>query len=87
MTRSELEHLIRAAGSIAECAEILVFGSQAVPGQFPDAPMALLSSMEADLVPLAFQERSVVIDGAIGEGSVFEKTFGYYAHGVGEDAA
>lgn len=87
MRRSELEHLIRAAGSIVGCEEVLVLGSQAVLGQFPDAPMSLLTSMEADVVPLGCPECSVVIDGAIGEGSIFQKTFGYYAHGVGEETA
>jgi hypothetical protein len=39
MTRSELEHLIRAAGAVADDPEIVVIGSQAVLGQFPDAPI------------------------------------------------
>ena len=38
MKRSELEHLIRAAGSIANDAEIVIIGSQSILGQFPDAP-------------------------------------------------
>ncbi|MGQ0752176.1 MAG: hypothetical protein ACT4PS_16750 [Betaproteobacteria bacterium] len=38
MKRSELEHLIRAAGRIAGDPEIVVIGSQAILGQFPDAP-------------------------------------------------
>lgn len=49
MTRSELEHLIRAAGSIADDSEIVVIGSQSVLGQFPDAPASLLASAEADV--------------------------------------
>ena len=51
MKRSELEHLIRAAGRIAGERDIVVIGSQSVLGQFPEAPMALLRSMEADLYP------------------------------------
>ena len=56
MKRSELEHLIRAAGSIANDSEIVVIGSQAILGQFPDAPSALLVSAEADLFPLHHPE-------------------------------
>lgn len=41
MKRSELEHLIRAAGSIADDAEIVVIGSQSILGQFPNAPSPL----------------------------------------------
>ena len=41
MTRSELEHLIRAAADIANDDDIVVIGSQAILGQFPDAPATL----------------------------------------------
>ncbi len=82
MKRSELEHLIRAAGAIADDREIVVIGSQAVLGQYPDAPAALLGSMEADVYPLNRPERADLIEGAIGEGSSFHEQFGYYAQGV-----
>ncbi|HYQ93835.1 MAG TPA: hypothetical protein VEP70_03255, partial [Burkholderiales bacterium] len=71
MKRSELEHLIRAAGRIAGGREIVVIGSQAVLGQFPDAPVALLASMEADLYPKNDPGLADKVDGAIGEGSRF----------------
>ena len=87
MKRSELEHLIRAAGSIADDREIVVIGSQAILGQFPDAPATLLVSAEADLFPLNRPERADLIDGSIGEGSQFHELFGYYAQGVGERTA
>jgi hypothetical protein len=87
MKRSELEHLIRAAGAIADDSEIVVIGSQAILGQFPDAPSALLVSAEADLFPLHHPELADLIDGSIGEGSQFHELFGYYAQGVGERTA
>lgn len=87
MTRSELEHVIRAAGRVARDREIVVIGSQAVLGQFPDAPEALLASMEADVYPKNHPERADRIDGAIGEGSAFHERYGYYAQGVGERTA
>lgn len=87
MTRSELEHLIRAAGRIAEDRQIVVLGSQAILGQFPEAPAALLFSMEADVYPRNRPERADLIDGAIGEGSSFHEEFGYYAQGVGARTA
>jgi hypothetical protein len=87
MTRSELEHLIRAAGAIAEDRQIIVLGSQAILGQFPEAPAALVASMEADVYPRNRPERADLIDGAIGEGSSFHAQFGYYAQGVGERTA
>jgi hypothetical protein len=87
MKRSELEHLIRAAGSIADDAEIVVIGSQAILGQFPNAPLSLLVSAEADLFPLHRPELADLIDGSIGEGSPFHELYGYYAQGVGERTA
>jgi hypothetical protein len=87
MRRSDLEHLIRAAGKIAGERELVIIGSQAVLGQFPEAPAALLRSMEADLYPLSRPELADKVDGAIGEGSKFHQTHGYYAQGVGPDTA
>ena len=87
MKRSDLEHLIRAAGRIAGVREIVVIGSQAILGQFPNAPPALLRSMEGDLYPASKPELADKVDGAIGEGSRFHEQYGYYAQGVGPDTA
>lgn len=87
MQRAQLEHLIRAAAVLADDSDIVVVGSQAILGSAPDAPAALLTSIEADVFPRAHPERADVIDGAIGEGSIFQDTFGYYAHGVGPETA
>lgn len=87
MKRSDLEHLIRAAGAIAQDDEIVIIGSQAILGQFPDAPGVLSVSAEADVFPMNQPERADLIDGAIGEGSHFHEEFGYYAKGVGERTA
>ena len=87
MTRSNLEHILRAAGTIADDTDIVVIGSQAVLGQFPNADPALLVSMEADVYPKNRPERSDLIDGSIGEGSPFQREFGYYAHGVDSTTA
>jgi len=87
MTRPQLEHIIRAAGAIADTQDVVVIGSQAVLGQFPDAPPELLISTEADVFPRNDPARSDLIDGSIGEGSPFDREFGYYAHGVDETTA
>jgi hypothetical protein len=87
MTRAQLEHIIRAAGTIADDADVVVIGSQAVLGQYPDAPEELLVSREADVFPRNHRDRSDLIDSTIGEGSPFQREFGYYAHGIGEETA
>ena len=65
MTRKQLEHVIRAAATIADDLEIVVIGSQAVLGQFPDAPADLRKSMEADVWPKNHPERWELVDGSI----------------------
>lgn len=87
MTRDQLEHLIRAAAVIADDDTIVVLGSQAILGQFPDAPPGMRASVEADVYPFHHPDRADLIDGSIGELSPFHETFGYYAQGVGEETA
>lgn len=82
MKRTELEHIIRAAAQISDDDEIIVVGSQAVLGQFPEAPAELLVSVEADVYPKNHPERWELVDGSIGELSPFHTTFGYYGQGV-----
>ncbi|HXN16386.1 MAG TPA: DUF6036 family nucleotidyltransferase [Usitatibacter sp.] len=87
MRRTDLEHIIRAAGDIANDNELIIIGSQAILAQYPDAPAELLRSMEADLWPKNHPEKADLVDGSIGEGSTFHETNGYYAQGVGPDTA
>lgn len=87
MNRSQLEHIIRAAGAITNDKEIIIIGSQSILGQVPDAKPDLLVSREADVFPKNKPELSDLIDGSIGEASFFDDTFGYYAHGVGKETA
>lgn len=87
MTREQLEHIIRAAAAISGDDEIVIIGSQAVLGQFPQAPAELLVSVEADVFPRNAPEQADLIDGSIGELSPFHSTFGYYAQGVAPETA
>ena len=87
MRRPQLEHIIRAATGITGATEFVIVGSQAVLGQFPEAPDDLLVSVEADVFSLRDPADSDLIDGSIGEGSPFHQTFGYYAHGVSVETA
>lgn len=87
MKRSELEHILRAASAITLHEEFVIIGSQALLGTDPNPPDEFLVSMEADIFPKDKPEDSILIDGAIGEGSAFHDTFGYYAHGVGPETA
>jgi hypothetical protein len=83
MKRAQLEHIIRAACTIADDDELVIIGSQSILAQFPDAPEELVVSLEADVYPRHHPERADLIEGSIGELSMFHETFGYYADGVG----
>jgi hypothetical protein len=85
--REHFEHVVAAAANVIDEDEFVVIGSQAILGSHPDAPPALLRSIEADLYPAGSPEKAAMIDGAIGDGSPFERTYGYYAHGVGPETA
>jgi hypothetical protein len=87
MTRAELEHAIRAACDVAEDTELIVFGSQAILGQYPEAPERLRGSVEVDVQPKNKPEAIDKVDGALGELSQFHATFGFYVHGVSIEAA
>jgi len=82
VTREQLEHAIRAACDVSRDSELWVFGSQAILGEFPEAPESLRASIEVDVQPKNRPETSDAIDGALGELSQFHKTHGFYVHGI-----
>ena len=87
MTSEQLRHILRASAGRTEETEFIVIGSQALLASHPDAPKVLVKSMEGDTYPKYAPEKSILIDGAIGEATQFHKEFGYYAHGVDPDTA
>jgi hypothetical protein len=86
MHRDELEHLIRAAGSLLSVERLLIIGSQSILGTFPEdrLPVEATLSQEVDIVPPddADERLADLIDGTIGEQSQFHEMFGVYADGV-----
>jgi hypothetical protein len=92
MQRKDLEHLILAACSITNQDGILVIGSQSILGTYNEheLPTATTLSIEADVVPLQDDEAeslASLIEGTIGEMSLFQSAYGYYAQGVGKRTA
>jgi len=87
MKRFQLEHIIRAGGSIADDEEIIVLGSSSILAQFPNISEEVLLSIEADVFPKNKPDMADLIDGCIGELSPFHQAFGYYAHGVSKETA
>ena len=88
MTREQLDHVIRAAGAVLDTDRILVIGSQAILASTDEVVPEAHRSIEADIAALDEDDRSAdLIDGTIGELSMFHDTFGYYAQGVTQRAA
>ncbi|MBU0507183.1 MAG: DUF6036 family nucleotidyltransferase [bacterium] len=84
MKRHEFEHTIRAAGAILGVSELLVIGSQAIHASVDMIIPEAQRSIEVDISALEDPDgtKADLIDGSIGELSVFQETFGYYAQGV-----
>lgn len=91
MRRAEFEHAVRAAASVLRATEVLVIGSQALHGSVSgDLPPEAARSVEVDIASMRKDPEGAMadlIDGSIGEASMFHSTFGYYAQGVVETTA
>jgi len=87
MTREELEHIIRACADVTDQYEFVIVGSQSILGPVPHPQDVFTMSAEADIYPLRAPELAEKIEGALGEGSRFHDTYGYYAQGVGPETA
>ena len=84
MTREQFNHVVRAAAAVLNTRNLLVIGSQAVHASTDTPVPAAERSMEADMAVLDADdtESADILDGSIGEMSMFHQTFGYYVHGV-----
>lgn len=91
MNREQLAHIIRAAARIACDGDMVIIGSQSILATYDDSdlPEEATISIEADVVFLNDSDASKAdhVEGAIGEGSSFHSTFGYYAQGVALETA
>lgn len=87
MKRSEVAHVIRAAKALTEEREFVLVGSQAAHLALDRLPPEMEQSGELDIYPRRRPDLADLIDGSIGEGSLFHSTHGYYAQGVGPETA
>ena len=90
MNQEQFDHAVRAAGAILGEEKIIVIGSQAIFGTITKKiPAEAERSVEVDFAAIndPKSEKSDLIDGSIGELSMFHDTFGYYAQGVSKVTA
>ena len=79
MNKEQFEHTIRAAGAILADNEVLVIGSQAIHASIDFELPEAKRSIDVEISSLEDEDgsRADLIDGSIGELSVFQDTFGY----------
>lgn len=89
MRRDQLEHAIRAACQVTGQLEVIVVGSQAILGTYPEyeLPLAATSSLEVDILPITDDNDETIqladlIVGVAGELSQFQQTHGFSIDGV-----
>jgi hypothetical protein len=89
MRRYQLNHAIRTACQIIDRAEVIVVGSQAILGSYPEdqLPTIATASIEVDILPIADTDEETAaladaIEGVAGELSPFEDLQGFSIDGV-----
>lgn len=89
MRRDQLEHAIRAACQITGQLEVIVVGSQAILGTYPEyeLPSATTRSLEVDILPITVDDNQTIeladlIVGVAGELSKFQQAHGFSIDGV-----
>ena len=90
MKIENIAHILRAARELTGEIVFCLIGSQAILVQFPDdprIPQIMLQSNEIDLWPRDRPELAELIEGAMGNGSAFQRLYGYHADGVGPQTA
>lgn len=87
MNRSQLEHIIRASGDVLKEDAVIIVGSQSILGSSPEGlPREVTLSTEADVMAVSDPTgaKALLINGTIGEFTLFDVEYGYYAEGVEE---
>ena len=88
---AQIAHVLRAAAGITGRKSFVLIGTGAVIAQRKTLALELMRTREIDIYAADSEDdidqMSDLIDGSIGEGSPFDETFGYYAHGVSERTA
>jgi len=87
MKEYQLEHVLRELGIRTGQKDFIIIGSQAILGEYPDAPASLVMSREVDLYPKDQTTDMAQVDLTMGEGSVFHEMYGYWIHVVGPETA
>jgi hypothetical protein len=86
MKKQQVDHALRAAGSITGEKQFVIIGSQSLHGKHPDIADEILTSFEVDLIATKNADRTQWLNG-IGMESPFHETYGYYVDPVDDKTA
>ncbi len=86
MKKSQVEHILRAAGRIVGDDQFIIIGSQSMHAKYPDLLAGVEISAELDIIAKNKPARTELLN-AIGVDSPFHETYGYYADPVDEHTA
>ena len=86
MKKQQLDHILRAAGTITGQKQFVIVGSQALHGKYPDLADSIVMSAEVDLFAPKQPDATELLN-EIGVDSPFHVTYGFYADPVDEATA
>ncbi|MBN9088859.1 MAG: hypothetical protein J0J01_18285 [Reyranella sp.] len=86
MKKQQLDHILRAAGTITGQKQFVIVGSQALHGKYPDLADTIVMSAEVDLFAPRQPDATELLS-EIGVDSPFHATYGFYADPVDEATA
>jgi hypothetical protein len=91
MQRNKVDHVLRAAASVTGHKVFVLIGSAALVARIKGpTPASMLMTQEVDIYAFDVdnvQELSDMIDGSLGQDSIFHRSFGFYADGVSPETA
>lgn len=82
MNRNDIARLLVEAKRVTNHRDYVVIGSLSVLGAVAHPPVSMTGSIDVDLYPKNDPGRASEVAAALGMGSEFEKTYGYYADAV-----
>lgn len=85
LKKADIAHILRAAAAVTQCRRFVLVGTGAVIIVIKAPQAFLMQTREIDIYATDTDDpasMSDLIDGSLGEGSQFDKTFGYFADGV-----
>ena len=84
--KSEVEHVLRAAGRIVGETQFIIIGSRSIHAKYPDRFSGAAISAELDIIAKNKPDRTELLN-VIGVDSPFHEMYGYYADPVDETTA